>query len=191
MVDEIKKEGTIENQAAEVTVEAPPPPVRENIVSDKDIIKDTGKITKIEEKAQRPIKKDYDVSQLPNQNPKYKDLLEGHEEPKKLIGRGISDVEKAILKYHDQGNIEALEEFLRIFMHFPRDLVRTAREYLVELQGKDKSGYDEERLQKEEIKGLLSIGSKMGLLFQGERKKAEMIRDILDMQLMTRKRRQV
>jgi hypothetical protein len=148
-------------------------------------------VVEITEKAQRPIRKDYDVSQLPNQNPKYKELLEGSEEPKKLIGRGVRDVEKAILKYYEHGNIEALEGFIRHFMHFPRDIVRTAKEYLAELQGRDKSSYSDEILQQKTIRELFSVGSKLGLYFSQDRSKADMIKDILEMQAMNRRRKQI
>lgn len=191
-MEEIKNDNVEEQKAADVAVAAPPPPPAiESTEKGKDTGSNVGKITNIDEVAKRPIKKDFDVSQLPNQKPKYKELLDGKEDPKKLIGKGVRDVEKGIQKYYDQGNIEALQQFVRNFMYFPRDLVRIARGYLEELQNKDKSQLNKESLDQMNVREIFSIGSKMGLHFASDRDKADMIKDILDMQAMTRRRKQI
>jgi len=152
----------------------------------KDIVKKTGRVTKVETSSKK-MPKHQDLNKLP----KYEQLIKGSNEPKKLIGRGYSDIERTVKKYFTDNDTKALREFLQNFMYFPRDLVKLAQKYYDQLVSeKDSAGdkHTEENLNAKDAQELMSIGNKMGLFFTGNRSKEDMIKAILNMQNINKKR---
>jgi len=171
----------------DVTVEKPEEP---KPLGFKDRVENTGKFAKVEE-AIRQVPRHRDLNQLP----KYKHLLKDADDPKKLVSKGYSEIEKAVNRYYQEKNINALQVFLQNFMYFPRDLVKMAEKYYDELARRQDSStggaFTIEELKEKKLIELMTLGNKLGLFFQNGKTKEAMIEAIMTMQKINVRRRKV
>jgi len=162
------------------------------VAENQDNARGEGEITEITDSDEEvPGRKDTNV--LPNALPKFKDLISEPADPKKLITKNETQIEKAIKGYYNTGNLKALQDFMKLYMHFPRNLVRKAEGFIDILVQKKQvaEGHTGPELKLMTENQLMAVGNKIGLFFNGRKNKDEMIKAILEMQDISARRQKV